>query len=71
MYFEAGRKELDTMSLDGRIAKLLKLLFDRITRDVTKLLADRLVEYSKTLATCVFEPKLRGLPLDISNLLHA
>ena len=53
------------------MAKLLQLLFDRITRDETKLLRDRLLEYSKTLVTCIFEQKIRDVPLDISKLPHA
>ena len=45
-------------------------LFDRITKDETTLLRDRLLEYSKMMVTYIFEQKILDIPVDISKLPH-
>ena len=55
---------------DERMTKLLTL-FDRIARDEMRLLASRLSDYRQMLAACIFEQKIRYVPLDISKLPYA
>ena len=69
-YGEGGGCNSREKEQEACLKFLLELLFDRITKDETALLRDRLLEYSKMMVTYIFEQKIRDVSVDISKLPH-